>query len=252
MKTENAMVNSPYRCLNRDVIKYIAMFTMLLNHIATIFLETGTPLCEIFLAVGYFTAPVMVYFLVEGYGYTHSKNRYFLRLLLFAAISEIPYCIAFSENDMITFCGFNMLCTLCLCFGIIWMTEHVGSRPKRIGLTVVLVLSSIRCDWALLAPIMTLWFIQAKKSGQKTEAAFAKSIILFAAVHFLGGIGKFSFAVNVLYAVLAAAGVGLAGICIVFFYNGRRMKAGRNFSKWFFYLFYPVHLLILGIIRLAI
>lgn len=252
MKTEHAMVSCSYRCLNRDVIKYIAMVTMLLNHIANIFLETGTLLCELFLAVGYFIAPVMVYFLVEGYAYTHSKKHYFLRLLLFAALSEIPFCLAFTEDGVISFCGFNMLCTLCLCFGIIWVTEHVESKPKRVGLIVLLVLLSIVSDWALLAPIMTLWFLQARGSEQKTKAAFVKSVLLFAAMNLFGGIGKFPFAVNVAYAALAAAGVGLAGICIVFFYNGRRMEVGQNFAKWFFYLFYPVHLLVLGMIRLAI
>ena len=68
--------NKPYQILNRDIIKYIAMFTMLLNHIATIFLSSGTWLCESFLAIGYFTAITMTYFLVEGYHYTHSKKIY--------------------------------------------------------------------------------------------------------------------------------------------------------------------------------
>lgn len=62
--------------MNRDEIKYIAMFTMLLNHIANIFLEPGTLLFEIFVDVGYFTAITMCYFLVEGYGYTRSKEKY--------------------------------------------------------------------------------------------------------------------------------------------------------------------------------
>ncbi len=58
---------------------------MLLNHIANIFLEPGTLLFEIFVDVGYFTAITMCYFLVEGYGYTRSKEKYGKRLLLFAA-----------------------------------------------------------------------------------------------------------------------------------------------------------------------
>ena len=78
--------NKPYQILNRDIIKYIAMFTMLLNHIATIFLSSGTWLCESFLAIGYFTAITMTYFLVEGYHYTHSKKIYILRLFVFALI----------------------------------------------------------------------------------------------------------------------------------------------------------------------
>ena len=41
---------------NRDVIKYFAMLTMLLNHISTIFMKSGSFLAELFLNLGYFTA----------------------------------------------------------------------------------------------------------------------------------------------------------------------------------------------------
>ena len=44
--------------LNRDQIKYIAVFTMLLNHVANIFLQPGTFACEALKDIGYFTAPV--------------------------------------------------------------------------------------------------------------------------------------------------------------------------------------------------
>ena len=103
---------------SQDVLKSIAMGTMLLNHIATIFLPAGTVLCELFTAAGYFTAISMVYFLVEGYDYTRSKRNYFFRLLLFAGISQLPYDLAFSETDVLRFCGLNMLFTLCICFGM--------------------------------------------------------------------------------------------------------------------------------------
>ena len=71
------------RFLNRDIIKYIAMFTMLLNHIANIFLTPGSILHMLLVDIGYFTAPVMCFFLVEGYRYTHSKKHYALRLFTF-------------------------------------------------------------------------------------------------------------------------------------------------------------------------
>ena len=82
--------------MNRDQIKYVAMFTMLLNHIANVFLEPGTFLFEVMVDVGYFTAITMCYFLVEGYLlHPLPKRNTANGFLLFALISEIPFCLAF-------------------------------------------------------------------------------------------------------------------------------------------------------------
>ena len=85
--------------LNRDQIKYIAVFTMLLNHVANIFLQPGTFACEALKDIGYFTAPVMCWFLVEGYRYTRSVKKYAGRLLIFAVISQLPYYLAFAPES---------------------------------------------------------------------------------------------------------------------------------------------------------
>ena len=74
---------------SQNVLKYIAMGTMLLNHIAAIFLPAGTVLCELFTAVGYFTAISMVYFLVEGYGYTVRSETTFSAC---CCLRESPSC----------------------------------------------------------------------------------------------------------------------------------------------------------------
>ena len=127
------------KILNRDVIKYIALFTMLLNHIANIFLEPGTLIFTILIDIGYFTAPVMCYLLVEGYHYTRSKKKYAGRLALFALISEIPFCLAFSEvytgARIISFCGFNMIFTLFLCFCILLVMDYVENSFLKILFT---------------------------------------------------------------------------------------------------------------------
>lgn len=238
--------------LTRDAIKYIAMFTMLLNHIANIFLQTGTWLCEIFIAVGYFTAISMIYFLVEGYQYTHSKKRYSLRLLIFGLLSEIPYCLALTTEGILSFCGLNMMFTLSLCFGLIWIIDNLKSTIIKMGFAVFLIGLSVLCSWAILAPIYTLLFIWAQNSQKRKNIAFTISISLFGLMNFLGGIEHFTTNENILYALLSMIGMGLAGFCILYLYNGKQAVKGKKFSKWFFYIFYPAHLLILGMIRIII
>lgn len=236
--------------LNRDQIKYIAMFLMLLNHISIIFLEPGTFLSELFLDLGYFTAITMCYFLVEGYQYTHSKKKYASRLLIFALISEIPFCLAFTEEGIIEFHGLNMMFTLFLCFGILVVHERVASKPLRMACTIGLIIPSLISDWALLAPIFTLLFIRSYGSKSKTKNAFIIAMILFGITEFIAKSSLLPFKENLIYTLGSLLGILLAGISIVYLYNGKRMKGGRELSKWFFYVFYPGHLLVLGLIRI--
>ncbi len=243
-------MNTKYKVLNRDVIKYIAMLTMLLNHISTIFMESGSFLSEFFLDIGYFTAITMCFFLVEGYQYTHSKKAYAIRLLLFALISEIPYCLAFTQEGIIGFEGLNMMFTLLICFGILVVFERTSNRVLRFTYALFSIILSLFCSWAILAPIFTLLFIWSRDSKKKIKLSFIISVLLFAGFNLASGIGRFSVSTNILYALGSMVGTGLSGIVIVYLYNGKRMEKGRAFSKWFFYWFYPVHLLILGLIRI--
>ena len=239
-----------HKNLNRDVIKYIAMLTMLLNHISQIFMKPGYFLSELFLDIGYFTAITMCYFLVEGFQYTHSKKNYAIRLLIFALISEIPYCMAFTNNGVIEFQGLNMLFTLLICFTILIVNEKVLNKFLKDICILGLIVLSLFCDWALLTPIFTLLFIWSRGSRNKIKCTFITSMLLFGIFNFAGGIERFSAGTNIVYALGSMSGIALAGIVILFFYNGKRMERGKVFSKWFFYLFYPVHLLILGLLRI--
>lgn len=241
-----------YKILNRDLIKYIAMFLMLLNHISIIFMEPGTFLSELFLDLGYFTAITMCYFLVEGYRYTHSKKKYARRLFIFALISEIPFSLAFTEEGVLEFHGLNMIFTLLICFGILVVVERVGNKILRFVCILGLIIPSLISDWALLAPVFTLLFIWSYGSKVKTKYAFIISMILFGILEFLARVNILPLKENLIFSLGSMVGILLAGITIIYLYNGKRMDRGREFSKWFFYIFYPGHLLILGLIRLFI
>lgn len=82
------------------------------------------------------------------------------------------------------------------------------------------------------------------------KKSFLYCIVLFLLLNL--PVGEIFSARVLISQIFCVSGVILAGIIIVYFYNGKRMERGRTFSKWFFYLFYPIHLLILGLIRIFI
>ncbi len=237
--------------LNRDMIKYIAMLTMLLNHISHIFLESGTFLAGLFEYAGYFTAPVMCWFLVEGYQYTRSKMKYALRLLLFAVISQIPFSLAFSYGDEIQFIGFNMLFTLFFCFLILAAEEKIKNRFLRIFVQILLVLVTAICDWPIMAALYTIMFLHTYQSKKKAAVSFGAATAIFAFFMYQTQSFLYFGWELILRTICGSLGVAAAGVTVLCFYNGKRAEHGRAFSKWFFYLFYPGHLLILGLLRLS-
>ena len=108
---------------------------------------------------------------------------------------------------------------------------------------VLLICASLFCDWALLAPIFTLLFSWAKDTPARKKAAFAAAALLYGG---MAGLGSGSLA----DALGCAMPVLVSGFVILYLYNGKRAVRGRTFYKWFFYAFYPTHLLILGLLRL--
>lgn len=248
------MSKTGYQVLNRDVIKYIAMFTMLLNHMAHMLLTRGTPLYIVFEDIGYFTAPVMCFFLVEGYQYTRSKVKYGGRLFFFAVLSQLPYYLAFHYGNL------NMFFTLFCCFLILVVLERVNGYLLQMVLCLLLIFVTVFSDWALVAPILTL--LLAKNWGEKGRmwASYAGIALVFAVLNLqsnmmqnrMNGL-EVSLTVRAVCDTLCS-GIGIlaAGAAVLVFYNGERTKRGQTFSKWFFYLFYPGHLFILYWIKIGL
>lgn len=232
------------RRVNRDVIKYLAIIAMTFNHIAHVLLTPGTALTETFEDIGYFTAITMCYFLVEGYGYTRSKKRYALRLLVFALISEVPFVLA---------CGFyqlDVIFTFLLCFLVLLALEKVKNPVLRWLAVIALTACSILCDWALLLPITTVLFFYARGERKKVALSYAVMILLF------GAINSWSFAMDemalptaILHGALSTLGLVVSAVMILFFYNGKKAARFQTLNKWFFYIYYPAHLLVLWAIK---
>lgn len=233
------------RVLNRDAIKYIAMLTMLLNHIAHIFLQPGSALALVFEYIGYFTAPTMCYFLVEGYDHTRSKVKYGRRLLFFAVVSQVPFSLAFD------FGGLNMIYTLFCCFLILVVMEKVHNPFGRMVLCTGLLLLTVIGDWPLMAPVFTILFRNAGDDRRKIVRAyvFGYAFFVFLMIQTYLMNPDYTNVEAALYGLVSGAAIIISALTVLFFYNGRRAERGGNFSKWFFYLFYPGHIAVLYVIK---
>lgn len=232
--------------LNRDLIKCIAMLTMLLNHIAHTLLEAETLLYDIFIGVGYFTAITMCYFLVEGYEYTRSKKKYALRLLVFALLTQVQYTLAFG------YLMFNMLFTLLFCFLILYVMDNMRGKWYKIPLVVLLFILTVFSDWALMAPTFTLLFRWSKKDRKKLVLSYGISVLMFILMIWPNYLFDVPAGQALLHAVLDSLSLVASGMTIMFLYNGKKSQSAKGFFKWFFYIFYPGHILVLYLLMLLL
>ncbi len=249
---EEITKRSGLKVLNRDVIKYIAMLTMLLNHIAHVFLIRGTLLHEIFEDVGYFTAPVMCYFLVEGYAYTRSKVRYGLRLLVFTVISQVPFYLALRMSVAGLPFTFNMFYTLFCSFLLLAAREKITNPLWRGAVCAFLVFATIIGDWQIFAALLV--YLLAENWGDRKKMMMHYGMIaliycLFITRNYMWD--NYGLPASLLHGLFGCLGIVAAGVTVLFFYNGERTAHGRVFSKWFFYLFYPAHLLLLYLLAVV-
>lgn len=232
--------------LNRDIIKCVAMLTMLLNHIAHALLTEGTLLYNVFIGVGYFTAITMCYFLVEGYEYTRSKKKYALRLLVFGLLSQVPFMLLFQMPAL------NMLFSLLICFAMLCILDKMQGEWYGIVLIVLLFIVSIFSDWPIMAPAFTLLFRWSNKNRLKLLLSYGISIAIFCFLNGPGHLLTDSIGGAVLHTALEALALVASALVIMFFYNGKKSTKAPKFFKWFFYLFYPVHITVLYVLTLVL
>lgn len=221
--------------LNRNQLKYIAIIAMLIDHIAFCFIPSSSFTHSICRFIGKLTAPIMCYFLVEGYKYTSSKIKYLMRLSVFSIVSQFAFSLALF-NKLFVF-KFNMIFTLLLCFIVLLSYEKIKNKIVKWWIISALIIFSYYCDWGIFAPIWSLSFYIFK--GNISKQVLSYSIIT-------------TIVIIIKYIIIAAypwnhilVQLGLLLFtAVLYLYNGERGKSSK-FNKWFFYIFYPLHLLLL-------
>ncbi len=250
--------------LNRNQIKYIVIVAMLIDHIAWAWVPTASALGQAMHFVGRLTGATMAYFVAEGYVHTRDVKKYALRLAAFALISWPAFCLfefgvppirlmngrmagagvwcfylAARDMTLVIYPVFGVIYTLLLSLLAVWLWDSRLPLPPRLAGIAALIYLSRFGDWQYFDVVWALIFFIFRDRPKLKWALFCVS----AAFVYLFFVSWNSF----LWSGFFQLGVYLVPPLLAL-YNGQS-GSRKPVHKWFFYVFYPAHLLLLAWLR---
>jgi len=182
-------------------------------------------------------APIFAFLVAIGYDKTRNLTMYMGRMFLFALIAQIPY------QKMVGLPGVspNVIFTLFFGLGAILAIEK-GNAFIRIFFPIALILGAeiLAFDHSAYGVLMVLALYYSKDSKLIASIWIAFLTLLFSLQYFLiGGLENPGWYIVLFY---------LFTIPLIWMYNGRK-GLSNNFTKWFFYIFYPAHIVFLVILK---
>lgn len=215
--------------LSGSFLKILAAVCMFIDHLDYLVLNSfpRTILCHnLCRGVGRISFPIFCFLLTEGFAHTSNRSRYTARLCVFAVLSELPYDLAFSPTFSFLHAQ-NVLFTLLIGLLVLWGMEYFFEKywlQAMVFLLGAAVSVLFDCDygWQGILLIAILYFFRQDSSSMA-----------------IAGIS-----VCLLWSWEAA--FAFLPICL---YNKQRGWMKSPAVKYAFYLFYPLHLLLLIWVR---
>lgn len=213
-------------------LKWIAIITMVIDHMGAVILEPAisngvvasqlSSLNMILRLIGRLSFPIFAFLLVEGYIHTRNVKKYILQMGLFALISEIPFDLA---NQGVLFNPSYQNIFFTLFIGLLTITLFNRFQEKSYLRWLLLIggmlaASILKTDYSAIGILIIFVFYYFRKN--KTLRNIVVSPLLF-------------LQLTAVFTLLPIQS-----------YNGKRGKQ----NKLFFYLFYPVHLILFYFIRI--
>lgn len=208
--------------INGFILKWIAMVSMAIDHTGMVLF----PQYRIFRIIGRLAFPIYCFLLVEGAVHTSDKKKYLGRLFLAALISEIPYNLV-CTGELFSFKFQNVFFTLSLGLAAVFILQAQWNKACSavIIFALVCVAQFAYTDYGGGGVCFILLFYVFREQILLKSTAFA-----LADIFIYGGIQSY----------------GVLSLIPILCYNGRRGPG----MKYLFYIFYPVHLLVLYGLRL--
>lgn len=231
-----------------NAIKLIAVTAMLFDHIAWLFIGIESPAGFLMRFAGRITAPVMCFFISEGYLHTRNLRRYALRLTVFAAVSYLPYilCSTGALPTLRTAFDFNIIYTLFFSLLTLYAWDKPACAGEKIVLLAVIFLFSTLGDWSYFAPLFTLAFFLGRGNFSRQARYFSCAAclwLLYTALTAFPVFGGSAENTQEAFLILCMQAGVFVSLPLLSLYQGKR--GGGKYSGWLFYFFYPFHLLIL-------
>lgn len=212
--------------------------------------DTWYVLYQVLRGIGRLAFPIYCYLIVEGLYHTRSVPKYALRLGLFALISEIPFDLAFNgvygSGKWVEFGYNNVFFTLLVGLVTIWCMKLVNDHTKgeRFQKPVLVVVKSLANLAILFAGMAVAELLLRTDYGASGVAAIGVMYMLY-------GRPRLAFAGAVIVLGLLGDPLELVALVLVFLIGYCNGERGRQ-MKYFFYAFYPVHLLLLELLCIAL
>lgn len=226
--------------MNRNILKIIAMISMLIDHIGAYLFEGHI----VFKILGRIAFPVFAFFIAEGMKYTRSRKKYVIQLFIFACISQIAYILLRDDFKL------NVLFTFLIAILLIYLIEQLLKKENHTKLLKMLLIAIAAIsiiiitlvfgdvlemiDYSLLGVLMVLEFYFIRSKWKFLAASFIVVLMVLKAILFNG-----------FKLVYMCPLVAILAIVMLLFYNN---KKGRFNLKYLFYVFYPLHLFVIWLI----
>ena len=232
--------------LNANQLKLIAIIAMTIDHLVWTLVpgystEWWVILCHV---IGRLTAPIMWYFIAEGYHYTRNIKKYAGRLFLLAFISHFAYNFCFG----IPFLPFQT--SVFNQTGVVWslawglvLLHVVNSDLKqwqKICCIILACLITFPSDWSCIATMAVVFIGSYRGDFKKQMLWMMLWTFAYAAVYFLF--------IDKLYAFIQL--FTCLSIPLLKLYNGQRGQ--RKGMGKLFYIYYPLHLFLCGLLRVLL
>ncbi len=234
--------------LDSNMLRIIAVILMVSDHVWATYMSFGNWMTYI----GRMAFPIFAFQIAEGFVHTKNFKKYALRLLGFALITEIPFNLFYSSRWFNPYHQ-NVLFTLLLGLLAIRVIDNLKKdiSAKNIGKTALWL--GLICiggtfgfvDYGFLG-VLTVVMFYLCRGYRFTPILQLIGMILINIVFFEGQVFIFEvFGRNI---EIPSQGFAVFALIPIWLYNGKKGKSSK-ILQYGFYAFYPVHMLILYLIK---